>query len=583
MHSPNFNIIFFVFLIFSTKLVLNNGIQTQQETSTSRNQNQKNLKNPQPQQNQPHRNNNSNNNPTSPRLSNGSNNSGNSRSNSNSNNKRNNNNNQNSTQNNVGKNNNNRSSINNASTPSLATNNTPQQTPNNNLQKQPQQLYSLWQQEQQKGKRNNSKKSSSSSSSSTRDSNRRSLSGKEMNFTMLSSGASSNNEELISSAEFAPNNSFKDGEEVVIPRSRGGFTLGRVSKQVVRDTCFFSADVQHPTLFWRVDYQSAGKSFFKEIPAIYIGKIRSPSQQMMYKLEDASNPIPQRNVGERPTLRDLRIVLFSSDSNFVEGEIVLVPRTGGGFSYGQLLKQIEVKCKLIAKLNNNSNTTNTNDPNNSQTTNEIKEHTIMGWRVIIDGNKAQKDVVRASIGKVDLTSGSLRSTDIVVEDDPILDDPKLATKKESEILKEIQEAEEREKRRQQLKLERSVIPKRRTSRRSKNGDHSSDDEGEDNQLSENPDSDLVRKIQEGDEEEDDFHSGSRSSHSSREGSQDDNLHQNNNESVNSTNNSTTKNNKSKKNKESEQAATAPKLQIGGVLAVDKQDLLRKLMQVKFSK
>lgn len=51
-------------------------------------------------------------------------------------------------------------------------------------------------------------------------------------------------------------------------------------------------------------------------------------------------------IGQNASARDLNLVFFSPQTVISTGQIVLVPRSGGGFTYGSVLEQRPTTCKI---------------------------------------------------------------------------------------------------------------------------------------------------------------------------------------------------------------------------------------------
>jgi hypothetical protein len=54
-----------------------------------------------------------------------------------------------------------------------------------------------------------------------------------------------------------------------------------------------------------------------------------------------------RPIGKKPTVKDLELVVFSPNHTFGVGDMVLVPRTKGGFTYGQITAPHEATCPFM--------------------------------------------------------------------------------------------------------------------------------------------------------------------------------------------------------------------------------------------
>ena len=89
-----------------------------------------------------------------------------------------------------------------------------------------------------------------------------------------------------------------------------------------------------------------------------------------------------RKLGERATNKDLNNVTLDPRHSFVAGEVVLVARSTGGFSYGEVVSSIKMSCGQ-----------------SNETT-----HKILAFRVCIDADKKmRKDLPPGSIGKLPIS------------------------------------------------------------------------------------------------------------------------------------------------------------------------------------
>lgn len=89
-----------------------------------------------------------------------------------------------------------------------------------------------------------------------------------------------------------------------------------------------------------------------------------------------------RKIGERASLKDLNHVMFNIKQSFVEGELVLVGRSTGGFTYGEVAGPRKFVCSQ----------------------NEDGSHRVSGFRVCIDSEKTmRKDLIPGSIGKLPIS------------------------------------------------------------------------------------------------------------------------------------------------------------------------------------
>lgn len=310
--------------------------------------------------------------------------------------------------------------------------------------------------------------------------------------------------EELRGAVFAPGTTFRVKEKVAVPRSRGGFTLGYISKPVPRRHCYvdpttpISANHQE----WRVVYKNGkGEPLFKDLPPASLGKLRPAAgpkpvailsrtahaaaaaggqQQEPPKskspeeegLDDNSGSSPsssggsgsgsagdardanadgngdgddgdageifvfrgvhstpiietpppvvengkhapaaadvmttpaasvlmqpppsvapaeptERRLGGQVIEKDLMAVSFSPNNTFREGELVVVPRSAGGFTYGTVQGRCECACPIGPPA-----------------------HKHLGWRVNVDQATPKsnfKDIFSAHLGKLHLAEAT---------------------------------------------------------------------------------------------------------------------------------------------------------------------------------
>eukprot|EP01119_Soliformovum_irregulare_P022492 TRINITY_DN7708_c0_g1_i1.p1 TRINITY_DN7708_c0_g1~~TRINITY_DN7708_c0_g1_i1.p1 ORF type:complete len:364 (-),score=97.11 TRINITY_DN7708_c0_g1_i1:594-1685(-) len=142
---------------------------------------------------------------------------------------------------------------------------------------------------------------------------------------------------------------------------------------------------KHIATIFSVKCLSNGKPVWKELPGAFLGYI--PKEIDPFDLESdsiPSSPSQEQNVGEVANHRDLANALFAPHSHFTTGEIVLVPRSSGGFTYGKILGSSPLKCPAVP-------------PGSSG-------HTINdGWRVGLSlTSNAHKDLMASCLGKIHL-------------------------------------------------------------------------------------------------------------------------------------------------------------------------------------
>ncbi|PRP81252.1 hypothetical protein PROFUN_02086 [Planoprotostelium fungivorum] len=232
----------------------------------------------------------------------------------------------------------------------------------------------------------------------------------------------------LNSLTFSPHAKFEENEIVLAPRTRGGFSYARVVKSSVEKSCYFDPHVEHNTLLWRVVYLNNGNQLFKDLPAVYVGKMSPQGEE---EEEQNSADDGERVVGERPSRRDLDRVILSPQQTFNPDEIVLVPRSRGGFTYGKIVKEGRQLCPISGSSN--------------------EAHSLTGLRVavsrpIMDSNIGEelgvirKELVSACIGKITfVTSNEVvrpgQALTITFEEPPFM--PHMGAKKESESIEEL--------------------------------------------------------------------------------------------------------------------------------------------------
>src|SRR5690242_19356621 len=121
------------------------------------------------------------------------------------------------------------------------------------------------------------------------------------------------------------NTTYGENEIVLVPRTRyvdifcrsdtlfsGGFSYGKVIKQLQHGHCYFDLAVEFPTVLWRVIYSNNSngntKSLFKDLPSVCIGKLRADGKSKLdeddiFSLPDRDSEI--RMLGTKPSMKDL--------------------------------------------------------------------------------------------------------------------------------------------------------------------------------------------------------------------------------------------------------------------------------------
>eukprot|EP00005_Dracoamoeba_jomungandri_P010311 CAMPEP_0174274876 /NCGR_PEP_ID=MMETSP0439-20130205/59511_1 /TAXON_ID=0 /ORGANISM="Stereomyxa ramosa, Strain Chinc5" /LENGTH=520 /DNA_ID=CAMNT_0015366919 /DNA_START=660 /DNA_END=2222 /DNA_ORIENTATION=+ len=114
--------------------------------------------------------------------------------------------------------------------------------------------------------------------------------------------------------------------------------------------------------------------------------------------EEAEEDPEERGVGNKVWLRDMHNVMFSPQSTFCPEEIVIVPRSAGGFTYGKILSSWECPCPL-------------------------GKHKHPGWRVIISERvnpRIVKDLLSVNIGKLHLAALSVEELSRMQMQTPVI-------------------------------------------------------------------------------------------------------------------------------------------------------------------
>lgn len=86
-------------------------------------------------------------------------------------------------------------------------------------------------------------------------------------------------------------------------------------------------------------------------------------------------------MGQKPQVKDLHNAVFSPSSKFAPNQIVLVPRSKGGFTYGRIVGECALPCRL----------------------DEAHKHDVAGYRVLVSPDneaKVRKDVLAGNLGKL---------------------------------------------------------------------------------------------------------------------------------------------------------------------------------------
>eukprot|EP00727_Mastigamoeba_balamuthi_P005036 m51a1_g14530 hypothetical protein (779) ;mRNA; r:930818-933662 len=183
---------------------------------------------------------------------------------------------------------------------------------------------------------------------------------------------------------FVPTSAFEVGEVVAVPQSRGGFVYATVERRAhAHDRCYLDGATQHASPRCRVVYPSQStpsSMLFKDLPPHYIGKLPALGPAV----DSAHNAPPvallKRTVGARVHPADLATVVLSASASFVPGTVVAIPRSSGGFSYGEVVDRHASMCTMDRTA---------------------PAHQVVGWRVLVSPVGAQrvvKDLPAGAIG-----------------------------------------------------------------------------------------------------------------------------------------------------------------------------------------
>lgn len=191
---------------------------------------------------------------------------------------------------------------------------------------------------------------------------------------------------------FASNTTFLEGEFVLVPRSRGGFTYGVVEGAEQRtQSCPLDSAVRHVLPEYSVMLDES-QELLKGLPAAFLGKL--PEVETGEEEDDEDDE--EQVIGGKALQRDLRTMIFgTAHEGLMPGELVLVPRSRGGFTYGRIYCKQSVPCHLS----------------------ERPKHIVEGLRILLSEdadptNCLRKDVALQLLGKIPKTPapGLLRSS-----------------------------------------------------------------------------------------------------------------------------------------------------------------------------
>lgn len=112
----------------------------------------------------------------------------------------------------------------------------------------------------------------------------------------------------LMNATFVGTHVFDEGEIVLVPRTRGGFTYGKVERlHSKKISCHLDKSVQHQILEYQVIVEEDPEVVVKGLPAAYVGKIRLNDEP--YEITDATK---ERVIGGQPLVKDLKTMIFGS-------------------------------------------------------------------------------------------------------------------------------------------------------------------------------------------------------------------------------------------------------------------------------
>ena len=194
-------------------------------------------------------------------------------------------------------------------------------------------------------------------------------------------------ESVVSGARFMSSSSteapFRRGEIVIVPHPRGGFVCAAVDGILVAPRCCVDPSVPHRSNRIRVAYRSASKTILHtDIQPFLIGRFLgvkpSPKRHLRVnkKNMDAKGAESKRQVGMPLTEEDCATVRFSSRAHLSPGQVVAVPRSSGGFTYGTVLEAHDTLCTIDIEAT----------------------HDVGSWRIEINVGHGFKDLPTSMVG-----------------------------------------------------------------------------------------------------------------------------------------------------------------------------------------
>lgn len=210
-------------------------------------------------------------------------------------------------------------------------------------------------------------------------------------------------------------------ETVVVPRSRGGFVYATVIDRVITTKCPFKSEEEHPSIRYLVAYpggfvaskdprsrgQQVQQQLTKYLPAYFIGKlpreVPPDCARTAAEMDRATQGLTSvqiermpRSIGGKVLQSDLATACFSPESTFEAGQIVAVPRSFGGFTYGRVLGPHETRC-ITGRAE------------------KTYAHEIDGWRVAMEERSPEnphliyKDLPAAVVGRLFIQKSTLKA------------------------------------------------------------------------------------------------------------------------------------------------------------------------------
>eukprot|EP01096_Ripella_sp_DP13-Kostka_P008663 TRINITY_DN3233_c2_g1_i1.p1 TRINITY_DN3233_c2_g1~~TRINITY_DN3233_c2_g1_i1.p1 ORF type:complete len:546 (-),score=239.43 TRINITY_DN3233_c2_g1_i1:55-1692(-) len=152
----------------------------------------------------------------------------------------------------------------------------------------------------------------------------------------------------VQTVKFSSKHTFEVAETVLISRTTRGWSYGQITEKVEAKECVFDSKHKHGMAMWKVTYyNNMSKQMYKVLPSSLVGKLQSfssvpPSSSPSIPVLTSPPTAEEARtlMGKAPSAGQVAMSLFVSNKVLTRHELVLVPRSSGGFSFGIIDSQV---------------------------------------------------------------------------------------------------------------------------------------------------------------------------------------------------------------------------------------------------